>query len=154
MYVNDSIMNWTQTTTCTLWILLYKREWPNHPFLYHSLLPFCIKGCACILKSVTPGTPFCRTTIKPNSSACWLILEHWVKGPCLRHSHTTQCFHVVLFTRFTPAVSAAQGDSAQFPVKAHHQLDQRCSTVIPEQLRQVHSYARDETSLFDRRDRL
>lgn len=60
----------------------------------------------------------------------------------------------VLYTPFTSKVYTAQGDSTQLPGKICLQLNQRCSPVIPERFRQVHSYASNETLLFDRRDRL
>lgn len=135
-----------------LWILLYEHEWSNHRFLYHSLLPFCIKGCACVLKWVMPATPICNT--KYPSSGCWLVLAHGVKEPCLRDSHTTRCFPVVLHAPFSPEGSTAQGDSTELPVKIFHQTDQRCSPVIPEWFRQMYSYASNETLLFDRTQNL
>lgn len=135
-------MNWTQTTTCALEILFYKCEWPNHLFLYRSLLPFCTKGCTCILKWVMPGlhlqidnsTLQNDSNTKHLSSLGWLVLVCWVKEPCLRDSHATQCFPAVLCTPSTPKVSPAQSDSTQLPVKVCHQLDQTCSPAIPEGL--------------------
>jgi len=68
--------------------------------------------------------------------------------------YTTKWFPVVVYTPFNLKVSTAQGDPIPFPVKVHHQLDQKCSPVIPKQFRKVPRCASIETLLFDMRDGL